>query len=294
MLVAVSVDQRLEVRSAADGRLVRRLAAARGEESLGGLDLSPDGHTVYYHRAEAGDDWCSGAAVVEAVPVAGGSPTAVAAGAWPALSPDGRRLAYVSGPRCEAGSGDGAVVAEHAVVVRDLATGEERRWTWRQDTGDLDDEPGWPTVVSWLPDGRRLAYARNLGGGDASRVWLLDTAAPGGELSGVQLGPADDAVSWWDPSATGAGTVLVIEPRWDEATASAHSRVLSVVPGGPDAPTPLLATAGQVVQIEPDPSGRHLLFVKVAGPAGEGRPALYRWSDGAIVEVADGIVEAAW
>jgi hypothetical protein len=123
---------------------------------------------------------------------------------------------------------------------------------------------------------------------------VLDTATGGGELGSVELGPADHAVSWWDPSATGLGTVMVIEPTWDEATAAMHSRVLSVDPSGAGHPTPVFSTAGQVMQIDPDPSGRHVLFVKVQGPAGEGRPALYRWSEGAVSELADGITEAAW
>ena len=72
------------------------------------------------------------------VPVAGGPVRSVAAGSDPAVSPDGRMLAYVTGAEPHRGP--------EAIVVRNLATGSQRRWAFISDQADI-------VSLSWSPDG---------------------------------------------------------------------------------------------------------------------------------------------
>jgi Tol biopolymer transport system component len=65
---------------------------ADASEGLGGLALSPDGTALYYAQGRSA---CQSDLV--RVPVSGGPAEVVAGGDVPALSPDGRSLAYVEG-----------------------------------------------------------------------------------------------------------------------------------------------------------------------------------------------------
>src|SRR5882757_4109659 len=81
---------KIEVLSSRTGRLIRTLAANvslyRGIPTLA---VSATG-VVYFDDVRGADEW------VLAVPLAGGPVTAVAEGRDPAISPNGRLLAYVT------------------------------------------------------------------------------------------------------------------------------------------------------------------------------------------------------
>lgn len=106
-----------------------------GCQVIGTVVVSPDGQTVYYE--EVGEP-VSG--IIKKVPVAGGPVEPVTFGSYPALSPDGQRLAYIT--------------PEPALVIRTLRTGAETKIA----PGGSDpfahlqmDHP------AWSPTGDRLA-----------------------------------------------------------------------------------------------------------------------------------------
>jgi hypothetical protein len=146
------------------------------------LRITPGGHTRL------------AALSLPAPPLPGQSPSI-------ALSPDGTRLAVAFG-----GRGQPAVVR-----VIGLATGQQRQWAWRPRT------PWTPLLLqeAWTANGRTLAIEQStipLGqlvpagtGGRApaaTRVRLLDTAAPGPSLAAasrlvVLRAPAGDSAPSW-------------------------------------------------------------------------------------------------
>jgi hypothetical protein len=126
---------RVELRSAATGRLVKRLASFGESFTNNGLAVSPDRADVYVtligHRSLR----------IVRIAAAGGKRKFVAAGEEPAVSPDGRRLAYIAatGRRSQ------------TVAVRDLASGRTRTIDLRR----LVDRSGelFNGTVAWLGDG---------------------------------------------------------------------------------------------------------------------------------------------
>jgi dipeptidyl aminopeptidase/acylaminoacyl peptidase len=108
--------------------------------------LSPDGATVAYVRAQS--DYATDRQVsdIVLVPAAGGAPRATFAGSSPRWSPDGRSIAFM-----------GARGAQSGLFVRDVASGAERflvnppqtdHWLGRS-----------PKNWAWSPDGTMIAYA---------------------------------------------------------------------------------------------------------------------------------------
>jgi eukaryotic-like serine/threonine-protein kinase len=103
---------------------------------------------------------------------------------WPAWSPDGKRLAYAA-----------EISGYLQVVVRDVASGEER-----QLTRDARDH----IQPAWSPDGRRVAYVRGrqekrkLAPSDVygwyyenGDIWVMDaTGGTGSQVVGDAFGPA--------------------------------------------------------------------------------------------------------
>jgi len=132
------------------------------------VQLSPDGATVYYTR----DVDCRHE--IWTVPVAGGTPTRlVADGALPALSPDGTKLAYWTGPLAWHCADVHLPADSYAVVVRALATGATRRLTLGPDRRAIPAPVG---HLSWSPDGARLAVS--VGSAQDNRGWALNLVDP--------------------------------------------------------------------------------------------------------------------
>jgi hypothetical protein len=110
----------VEVLSARTGRLVRTLATNVGlYQGLPTIAVSRDG-IVYFDTAHNRRQW------VMSVPITGGRPTTVSAGYSPAISPDGRQLAYVAWTDCVLP----CVSSPEAIVVRDLITGQQHSWSF--------------------------------------------------------------------------------------------------------------------------------------------------------------------
>jgi len=148
-IVAVTTGGAVELVDSATGT---GTALTANQDAIGDeVSVSPDGKTVYFAvRNNCADD-------IESVPIGGGSPSMVAVGLLPAVSPDGKELAFVR----ESYSG-GPTETDYTcipveqtkkaeVVVRNLATGSE------QDYPESPDAPAWPVShVSWSADGQSL------------------------------------------------------------------------------------------------------------------------------------------
>lgn len=153
-VVAVTSAGALVVLDPVTGTAVRTLVAGGvfGDE----ISVSPGGSTVYY-AAKRG---C--AAEIYAVPLTGGPSTAIAAGAQPAISPDGTRLAFVQEPWASRGQPQYVTcplppAPPVTLVIRDLATGTQT--SYPGPPGDRGDLVSTISHLSWSPGGRRLAVS---------------------------------------------------------------------------------------------------------------------------------------
>jgi len=273
-----------------DGDTVRTLAthdeaASGGFPYLQAVALTPDRRDVFY--ALAGD--CA-AATIFRVPADGhAGPESLFSGVSPAVSPDGRKLAYAVATPGQESSGLTDRHCQNSVVVRDLKTGAERTWRY-PDTPDFASPLYRDAVISeidWAPDSTRLAYTLSYEG---DSIAVLDTDAdtdlgateevviPGG--GGNSSHPAWQATS---------GLLGLFNTRFeccfdDNYTGPPRALLVDV---DKRLPTPLLPAGRRVTALDFDASGAHLLFVD------SGR--LYRRSGGQNpVGLAPGVAAADW
>ncbi|MGH9009115.1 MAG: hypothetical protein ACRDYF_04620 [Acidimicrobiia bacterium] len=268
-----------------DGHTLRTLAnhpeaTTGGFPYLQGVTLTPDRSQVFYSLV--GD---CGAATIYQVPAdAHSAAVAILTGVSPAVSPDGRKLAYAVATPSQAERH-----CQNAVVVRDLQSGAERTWRY-PDTPDYATPLYQDAVISeidWAPDSTRLAYTLSYEG-DSISVLDTETAADLGETVEVVIpdGGGNSSHPAWQPAS---GLLGVFNTRFEccfDDNYTGPPRVLLVDVERRLAES-LLPAGRRVTALDFDLSGAHLLFVD------SGR--LYRRSGNqSPVGLARGVTSADW
>ena len=161
----------------ADGTGMRQVTTAAGA-NFTFPDFSPNGRLLVFAgtaTASASND------DVYVIGADGSGVTQLTSGAgnndYPAYSPDGRRIAFVSD-----------------------RTGVEQVWVMNADgTGNrqLTSGPGNDFGAAWSPDGRQIAFVRDVGRGDRS-VWVMD--ADGSNAHRLLPIPLTEYVPAWGPA----------------------------------------------------------------------------------------------
>jgi hypothetical protein len=163
------------------------------------ITVSPDGATLVGASTPSANTDC--ASSLWSVDLETGAVNDLGNGSVPAFSPDGTRLAYVaSGERTDG-------TCPQAVVVQDLETGEERRFTDPVSHGESDaqDERALIRALVWDADSRALAFERAY---EDVVVSVVDTEASRDALPVEPLvaGPESYGHPWsltgYSPSAT--------------------------------------------------------------------------------------------
>jgi hypothetical protein len=286
---------RIAVISAASGKIVRVLAATQAGNPT--LAVTPDGTDVYFTnvrppaRGECSSLVRGEVNEVARVSIRGGPVTVVGPGLSPAVSPNGRLLAYSrnSTNPC-AGNND-------ELVLVDLKSGARRTFTSRHSSSLFHLEN-----LSWAPDSVHLGYNQYSAASPTSPK-LIDTATAGtlddampiphaanSDWAGF-LGGTGDAVGVTPHDGSHANPAAIVQL---DGTTGAVTRTLFTLPGG-------LAVGnvfyGPEDTLHADRSGRDVLAIgllPVNAPIRHG--ALYRWHDGdrRPTLVADQIWAAAW
>ncbi len=137
---------------------------------LQGAALTPDRRQAYYSLAGG----CGQGSIYRVRTDRRSTPRRIGSGISPAVSPDGRWLAFAAPGRQRP---DGTRGCHNVVVIHDLRSGEERRRIRFPD--DEDHRTGFFagaafTRLAWAPDSRRLAITHSFEGDSVS---VLDTVA---------------------------------------------------------------------------------------------------------------------
>jgi hypothetical protein len=273
----------LDVLSSLDGHSVRTLATDVGEfRGSPSLSVAPGGTVYFDNHAYVGS---SPVDRIYRVPVSGGAPSYIADGRTPAVSPNGRLLAYVSNDPV-----NGPVVKE-AITIEDLASHAVRSWTDTAPEADL-----W--ALSWSPDSRFLSFSETTWppggattpGAVATSYLMLDTTVPVLTAQRLSLAPG---VSWAcfiagtrPGELLGVGEVKV-RSGLRLVAINAHSgrttRILVTITGALDA------------TVQADASGKHLVMA-ASGAGSLGFGHLYRWTNGSAypTSISPGVLVAAW
>lgn len=279
-IVAVTYDGRLVVLDSRTGRVVRTLARdADASNGHAGVSVSPDGKFAYYTRTTAAtcDENLDGKQEpitdIAAVRVSGqGRAMRVAANVrWPAVSPDGRYLAYSGIPNCSD--------AGQAIVISGLVPGARGL---RFDSVNVPaGTPGTVYGLAWAPDSRHLLFHWDIG---STYPYVLDTAAAGAIDDGhrVDIGDGSSVDGFLGDRSTLSGTSAQASPssRGDvvavDPASGARTRTLFEIPG----PWP-----GSVATS--DATGRNIL---VSGAR------LFRWSEGErrLTRIGGKVAAATW
>lgn len=274
-LVAATEDGRLVVLDSSTGAEIRELAddAATAVGAGNNVAVAPDGSAVYYARTI--DVMCGGAPLTEVarVDVATGTVESVASAVrYPAMSPDGRLLAYTGIPNCSDAGRD--------ILVQDLQTGEGKWFSTEQ----------WPIqqgigLLSWAADSRHLTFTP-FDAPDEAFPRVLDT------LMDIPLDEAPRVLNPDGSRITGYyGTNLFIGTRCSAPDEPSHTAIVTFAPtsGAIEQTLFRIPVECPVGLVATDSTGGSVLVVTQ-------RPSrLYGWRVGEEpVLITDGIVAAAW
>ena len=292
-----------------DGRTLRTLAThpeatTGGFPYLEGVSLAPDRSNVFY--ALAGD--CGAATIYQVAADGRTPPVPILAGVSPAVSPDGRKLAYAvaaPGPAPAPAAAIAAPVAapasaapaaspaerrcQNALVVRDLNTGAERTWRY-PDTPDYTTELYRGAVISeiaWAPDSTRLAYTLSYEG-DSISILDTETDADLSQTEEVVIpgGGGNSSHPAWQATT---GLLGVFNTRFECCFDDVYTGPPRALLLNPDRrlATSLLPSGRRVTALDFDASGAHLLFV-------DGGRLFRRSGAQAPVALVTGVTAADW
>ncbi len=271
---------RLDVLSSLDGHRIRTLATDVGEfRGSPSLSVAPGGTVYFDNHAYVGS---SPVDRIYSVRVSGGAASHIADGRTPAVSPDGRLLAYVTNNPVA-----GAVYKE-SITIEDLRSHAIRSWTAMAPEADL-----W--ALSWAPDSRSLSFSETASTSPnsvATSYWVLDTTGTltSGAAHRLTLAPG---VSWacFMAGTRPGGLVGVGEVQLRSglrlmavnARSGRTIRRLVTIPNASDA------------TVQADASGKHLI-VAASGSGSFGFGRLFRWTSGSATPtaLAPAVLVAAW
>ncbi len=228
------------------------------------IAVSPDERDAYLVTGN-GNEGCAGHSIL-ALQIGSGSGSRVVAtnATDPAVSPDGRYLAYL---HCSPDSGNRA----NHIVLRDLTTGTER-------VTSAPDGTFFINRVEFAPDAHRVIF--NLFDDAQGRATLRELNVVDGEAPpGRDVGPAAGEAVWVGLRGN-TGEYLAVK--------GSPPSVLSLRGPAPFTASPLFTVPAIPSQVVADQSGRHILAVV--------DHALYRWSvgDERATKIADNVIGAAW
>jgi WD40-like Beta Propeller Repeat len=282
-IVAVTAQGALVVLNPLSGE-ARRILVASGVVG-GAVAVSPDGRTVYF-AARSG---CLGE--IESVPVTGGRPRTITPGVLPALSPDGKKLAFARQP----GSGAAGVCdyppADDQVIVRDLAGGDETVLA----SGNGAAPPVPVTQLSWAPDSRRLLVSAGPAPGSQDRyLTVVDPATarrylPSASSGGVAVPPGPRGSYYRDGAFLPDGDLFVSRVCCTAgAPRATSSLLLEISPSGHLVRQVGLGFPDRAhTSFGADPTGHWLLYLS--------GPDLFLSLDGAApFKLTTGLTAAAW
>lgn len=207
-----------------DGSDLQRVTDDRAVEAS--LSWSPDGAALIFAAADASKPppqtwpewalWCSASQIV-VFDIASGQRQTLANGCDPALSPDGRRIAYSAPPALrDPALAGGAPVAGNA--IRLINRRGENAWNFARADGPDAPAPNAGMLVyapSWSPDGASVAYHRYVG----MQVEVdINLSEIGGSFEGKGR-PFAEGAGWLLPArfAPDGRRVAVVEHNYSDA-----------------------------------------------------------------------------
>jgi hypothetical protein len=263
--VALSEDGTLQVRNAPDGAVQRTLASI-DRSGPATLAVAPDGTSVYVARKDSRR--CT---EVVRVDLSSGDIEPIGPGSDPAISLDGRRLAYVR-QNSEGCTG----IDVPGLVIRDLATGLERTIAPGPEVGRILGVP------SWAPGGADIAFRVENPSGTPPVVLAVDHASTLQDARRVDM---DDGHGWFGYLGD-TGQILGLYLRGGVDPTPTGLVTLDAITG--EETGRLVATDDRVPSgAVSDRTGRHVVYVA--------DDHAYRWSVGEDEPVALGdAIAVAW
>ena len=280
IVVVVDADGRVVVLDGGTGHEVRDLldGVTVDDPASNDIAVGPDRTGVFVTMPP---DDPEGESEIIRVPVDGGEPETVAIGSAPAVSPDGDTLAFVTYQQ----STDGAGHPDPALVVHDLASGQESRLAAGQLFQFIPD-------VEWTADGTALVFTA---GEIHTGLYAVNPDAASLDES-RRLGPdleQEAGTTSWGPVAALADDQLAVVETCCGVSPAERWRIAAVdVSEGAVDDTLLPGERIEATHLDSDQNAERLLIVVGGGPGGG---ELLRW-DGARdpEQIAEGIIVAAW